>query len=222
MHGKRVVVIGIGNSGGDIAVESSRVAEQVGKSFLRLTKDVDWKYFLCVDVSLLLLYRRCIWALVAVLGSSVRFLTTACQWTWSTTRALSTSCSSSFQWISSTGLVRRNLTPCMTTPCTPSNPHTGQCCGDHTSYFSAQRMTAVSIIRISSMLSALPLQTLQSDPRDQRWSAFKDPVWVGHYQTKCERDPWLHCGVWWWQRCGEGQSTLFPRKPSRIFFHFTI
>lgn len=37
MHGKRVVVIGIGNSGGDIAVESSRVAEQVGKSFLRLT-----------------------------------------------------------------------------------------------------------------------------------------------------------------------------------------
>uniref|UniRef100_A0A3Q2DPN1 Flavin-containing monooxygenase n=1 Tax=Cyprinodon variegatus TaxID=28743 RepID=A0A3Q2DPN1_CYPVA len=29
MHGKRVVVIGIGNSGGDIAVESSRVAEQV-------------------------------------------------------------------------------------------------------------------------------------------------------------------------------------------------
>lgn len=34
MHGKRVVVIGIGNSGGDIAVEGSRVAEQVGKSFL--------------------------------------------------------------------------------------------------------------------------------------------------------------------------------------------
>uniref|UniRef100_UPI0037E9695B flavin-containing monooxygenase 5-like n=1 Tax=Semicossyphus pulcher TaxID=241346 RepID=UPI0037E9695B len=29
MYGKRVVVIGIGNSGGDIAVESSRVAEQV-------------------------------------------------------------------------------------------------------------------------------------------------------------------------------------------------
>ncbi|XP_075895502.1 flavin-containing monooxygenase 5-like [Nelusetta ayraudi] len=29
MHGKRLVVIGIGNSGGDIAVESSRVAEQV-------------------------------------------------------------------------------------------------------------------------------------------------------------------------------------------------
>ncbi|MED6251706.1 hypothetical protein ATANTOWER_001700, partial [Ataeniobius toweri] len=29
MHGKRVVVIGIGNSGGDIAVEGSRVAEQV-------------------------------------------------------------------------------------------------------------------------------------------------------------------------------------------------
>lgn len=34
MYGKRVVVIGIGNSGGDIAVESSRVAEQVAKSFL--------------------------------------------------------------------------------------------------------------------------------------------------------------------------------------------
>lgn len=34
MAGKRVVVIGIGNSGGDIAVEASRVAEQVGKSFL--------------------------------------------------------------------------------------------------------------------------------------------------------------------------------------------
>lgn len=34
MHGKRVVVIGIGNSGGDIAVETSRVAEQVGTDFL--------------------------------------------------------------------------------------------------------------------------------------------------------------------------------------------
>lgn len=33
MIGKRVVVIGIGNSGGDIAVESSRVAEQVGGVF---------------------------------------------------------------------------------------------------------------------------------------------------------------------------------------------
>lgn len=33
MHGKRVLVIGIGNSGSDIAVESSRVAEQVGESF---------------------------------------------------------------------------------------------------------------------------------------------------------------------------------------------
>lgn len=32
MYGKRVVVIGIGNSGGDIAVEGSRVAEQVRKS----------------------------------------------------------------------------------------------------------------------------------------------------------------------------------------------
>lgn len=32
MHGKRVVVIGIGNSGGDIAVEGSRVAEQVGSA----------------------------------------------------------------------------------------------------------------------------------------------------------------------------------------------
>ena len=29
MHGKRVVVIGIGNSGGDIATEGSRVAEEV-------------------------------------------------------------------------------------------------------------------------------------------------------------------------------------------------
>lgn len=29
MYGKRVVVIGIGNSGGDISVESSRVAKQV-------------------------------------------------------------------------------------------------------------------------------------------------------------------------------------------------
>lgn len=29
LEGKRIVVIGIGNSGGDIAVESSRVAEQV-------------------------------------------------------------------------------------------------------------------------------------------------------------------------------------------------
>lgn len=34
MYGKRVVVIGIGNSGGDIAVETSRVAEQVEKAFL--------------------------------------------------------------------------------------------------------------------------------------------------------------------------------------------
>lgn len=34
MHGKTVVVIGIGNSGGDIAVESSRVAEQVWKACL--------------------------------------------------------------------------------------------------------------------------------------------------------------------------------------------
>ena len=33
MHGKRVVVVGIGNSGGDIAVEGSRVAEQVGKKY---------------------------------------------------------------------------------------------------------------------------------------------------------------------------------------------
>ena len=32
--GKKVVAIGIGNSGSDIAVESSRVAEQVGKYFL--------------------------------------------------------------------------------------------------------------------------------------------------------------------------------------------
>lgn len=32
MHGKRAVVIGIGNSGGDIAVEGSRVAEQVGSA----------------------------------------------------------------------------------------------------------------------------------------------------------------------------------------------
>lgn len=29
MHGKRVVVVGIGNSGSDIAVETSRVAEEV-------------------------------------------------------------------------------------------------------------------------------------------------------------------------------------------------
>lgn len=29
LDGKRIVVIGIGNSGGDIAVEASRVAEQV-------------------------------------------------------------------------------------------------------------------------------------------------------------------------------------------------
>ncbi|XP_069006023.1 flavin-containing monooxygenase 5-like [Embiotoca jacksoni] len=35
MYGKRVVVIGIGNSGGDIAVESSRVAEQVYMSTRR-------------------------------------------------------------------------------------------------------------------------------------------------------------------------------------------
>lgn len=34
MVGKKVVVIGIGNSGSDIAVESCRVAEQVGKYFL--------------------------------------------------------------------------------------------------------------------------------------------------------------------------------------------
>ena len=33
LQGKRVVVVGIGNSGGDIAVDASRVAEQVsGKS----------------------------------------------------------------------------------------------------------------------------------------------------------------------------------------------
>lgn len=36
MYGKRVVVIGIGNSGGDIAVETSRVAEQVEESFFIL------------------------------------------------------------------------------------------------------------------------------------------------------------------------------------------
>ena len=36
MHGKRVVVIGIGNSGGDIAVESSRVAEQVASCLIAL------------------------------------------------------------------------------------------------------------------------------------------------------------------------------------------
>ncbi|XP_014847685.1 PREDICTED: dimethylaniline monooxygenase [N-oxide-forming] 5-like isoform X2 [Poecilia mexicana] len=35
MHGKRVVVIGIGNSGGDIAVESSKFAEQVYMSTRR-------------------------------------------------------------------------------------------------------------------------------------------------------------------------------------------
>lgn len=34
MHRRRVVVTGIGNSGGDIAVEGSRVAEQVGTSCL--------------------------------------------------------------------------------------------------------------------------------------------------------------------------------------------
>ena len=36
MQGKRVVVVGIGNSGGDIAVEGSRVAEQVGKNITPL------------------------------------------------------------------------------------------------------------------------------------------------------------------------------------------
>ncbi|CAN9500626.1 unnamed protein product [Ophioblennius macclurei] len=35
MHGKRVVIIGIGNSGGDIAVETSRIAEQVYMSTRR-------------------------------------------------------------------------------------------------------------------------------------------------------------------------------------------
>ncbi|XP_041790493.1 flavin-containing monooxygenase 5-like [Chelmon rostratus] len=54
MYGKRVVVIGIGNSGGDIAVESSRVAEQVylstrrGAWVIRQVSDngvpVDMKY----------------------------------------------------------------------------------------------------------------------------------------------------------------------------------
>ncbi|XP_041647715.1 flavin-containing monooxygenase 5-like [Cheilinus undulatus] len=54
MHGKRVVVIGIGNSGGDIAVETSRVAEQVyistrtGAWVIRQVSDdgvpVDMKY----------------------------------------------------------------------------------------------------------------------------------------------------------------------------------
>uniref|UniRef100_A0A8C7FT26 Flavin-containing monooxygenase n=1 Tax=Oncorhynchus kisutch TaxID=8019 RepID=A0A8C7FT26_ONCKI len=54
LHGKRVVVIGIGNSGGDIAVESSRVAEQVylstrrGAWVIRVLSDnglpVDMKY----------------------------------------------------------------------------------------------------------------------------------------------------------------------------------
>lgn len=34
MYGKKVVVIGIGNSGGDIAVEASRVADEVLKTFL--------------------------------------------------------------------------------------------------------------------------------------------------------------------------------------------
>lgn len=32
LQGKRVVVIGIGNSGGDLAVEISRVAEKVNRS----------------------------------------------------------------------------------------------------------------------------------------------------------------------------------------------
>ncbi|KAJ8388454.1 hypothetical protein AAFF_G00133300 [Aldrovandia affinis] len=54
LHGKRIVVIGIGNSGGDIAVESSRVAEQVyvstrrGAWVIRVVSDnglpVDMKY----------------------------------------------------------------------------------------------------------------------------------------------------------------------------------
>ena len=43
LHGKRVVVIGIGNSGGDIAVESSRVAEQVNISKCeRLKGNASW------------------------------------------------------------------------------------------------------------------------------------------------------------------------------------
>ncbi len=80
---------------------------------------------LCVLMSSPALVCRCIWAPVVVPGSSARFPTTACQWTWSTTHALSTSCSSCYPWASLTGLVRRNSTPCMTTPCTPSNPYTG-------------------------------------------------------------------------------------------------
>ncbi|XP_036377168.1 flavin-containing monooxygenase 5-like [Megalops cyprinoides] len=54
LHGKRIVVVGIGNSGGDIAVESSRVAEQVyvstrrGAWVIRVVSDnglpVDMKY----------------------------------------------------------------------------------------------------------------------------------------------------------------------------------
>lgn len=43
MHGKRLVVIGIGNSGGDIAVESSRVAEQVGTAH----SQVVYPFFAC-------------------------------------------------------------------------------------------------------------------------------------------------------------------------------
>lgn len=43
MYGKRVVVIGIGNSGGDIAVEGSRVAEEVGTFFvIALIHLINW------------------------------------------------------------------------------------------------------------------------------------------------------------------------------------
>lgn len=129
MYGKRVVVIGIGNSGGDIAVEASRVAEQVRKSFwllfsfLHITRWFVITHVFCLFLSLC----RCIWAPVVVPGSSVRFLTMACRWTWNTIHGLSTSCSSCCQWTSSTGLARRNSMLCMTTPCMPSNLHTGKC-----------------------------------------------------------------------------------------------
>lgn len=68
---------------------------------------------------------RCTWALVVAPGSSGRFPTTACQWTWSTTRGLSTSCFKCCPSTFSTGSGRVNSTPCTTTPCTPSSLHTG-------------------------------------------------------------------------------------------------
>lgn len=86
---------------------------------------LDTRSFIRVVACCFRSFCRCTWALVVVPGSSARFQTTACQWT-DSTHALSTSCSSCCRWVFSTGLVRKNWTPCMITPCMASNLNTGR------------------------------------------------------------------------------------------------